>query len=323
MKLELGEASIVYRSVYFIGLLLVAESGSTIGLDLTVFSVSAALSGSVGRELNTIIGLLDIFKSFESGQESGTFAPETETEIPEEATPEPESMLFPSSFVALRKFDIARKSGLMVAPRHNVLAELSEAGAPALIGETDLMQTEDEEPPIPEWITGVIETFVTLLVWGLLALWLLPKWLNRSVTQLRSNPLKSTGYGFLGVILSINMLGVVILVALIIGTVGFFLGTALIWSLAWSVWALGFSILAIATTLFALFVLFISKVIVAIFYGLDHIGAYCPENHKVSSTILLIGTPDIHDAKCSPVYRLDCGCNRYCPWNRCGLVCLS
>ena len=50
VKLELGETSKIVRSVYFIGLRLVAESGSMIGRDLTVLSVSAALSGSVDRE---------------------------------------------------------------------------------------------------------------------------------------------------------------------------------------------------------------------------------------------------------------------------------
>ena len=49
VTLELGEISVVNRSVYFLGLRLSADSGSTVERDLTVLSISASLSGSVGR----------------------------------------------------------------------------------------------------------------------------------------------------------------------------------------------------------------------------------------------------------------------------------
>jgi uncharacterized membrane protein len=151
------------------------------------------------------------------------------------------------------------------------------------------LQDQPEEPPIPAWLSSGLNTYVTLLVFGLLAIWIIPRWIDNAAIQLKKEPFRSAGYGLIGVVLSINMIGVVLLLAVIIGVVGFFLGVILIWALAWSVWALGFSSLAIATTIFGLFVFFISKIIVAYLIGSIILGKISVKLSRYKILNLLIG----------------------------------
>lgn len=278
VKLEMGEDSVIGRSLYFIGARLITEPGSTITRDLTVLSVSASLSGQVGRELNTIIGLLDILINFRDN--------DTRNYIPENDNTGENSSGSP-----FLRFNSPAKEKFS---RDGIMHPMSLDGLNKSIYLTDYaeiqsLQEAEEEPPVPTWLSSSINSFATLLIFGLLAIWIIPHWIENSSIQLKQKTFRSVGYGLIGVVLSINMIGVVLLLAAIIGVIGFFLGVILIWALAWSVWTLGFSSLAIATTLFGIFVFFISKVIVAYFIGSIILRKISPKLSKYKILDLLVG----------------------------------
>ena len=279
LTLTLGEDANIGRSVYFLGLRLLTEPEAIINRDLTVLSISASLSGSVGRNLNTIIGLLDIISNFGNEQIPG----EEDIELDSNGSGRNIQPAYKRTF---SKFD---HTGMIQSSMAEDIQFASSAPAQISANYSQSLKENDEEPPIPEWLSSSLDTFVTLFVFGLLAIWIIPSWVEKSVDKLRTKPLQSTGYGLLGLVISVNMVGVVVLLGVIIGAIGFFLGIVLIWALAWSVWAIGFSSLAIATTIFAIFVLFISKVIVAYFIGWIILNRISPKISKYKVLNLLLG----------------------------------
>jgi uncharacterized membrane protein len=101
-------------------------------------------------------------------------------------------------------------------------------------------------------------------------------------------------------VIAFNLMLVVLLLFFIILTVGLFLGFATMWELAWAFMAFGFFSLGLAATIFVLFVLYISKVIVAYLVGYAILNRFAPNvlRYKVLSLllglliyVLLVGIP--------------------------------
>jgi len=269
LNLSLGSSADLKQSLYFLGLRLQTDSDSSIERDLTVLSVSARLAGSIGRDLNTIIGLLDIISSFGRDRELDSNGPETRLE--------------PQGNFKYIEYDLTKSSGYLAAPVSNTLLSNQNSTVPTTL------QLEEEDLALPKWLIEAIETLITMLIFGLIALWVLPRFMKQTIGQLEKKPLPSTGYGLLGLVISANLMGVAILLAVIIGTVGFFLGAALLWELAWSFWALGFTSLSLIATVFVIFVLYISKVIVAYFAGDFILTRFFPAAARFRALSLLIG----------------------------------
>jgi hypothetical protein len=101
-----------------------------------------------------------------------------------------------------------------------------------------------------EWGLKTLREFVILLVYGFLILWLLIPWLTRAERALRVKPLPSTGYGLLGLVISLNIFGVALLLALLIFLIGIWLGIATLWDLAFAFWMVAFMSLGLAPTVF-------------------------------------------------------------------------
>lgn len=251
---ELASDSTILRSLYFFGVQILTGDESEVGRDLNVISISGTLSGSVGRELNAIIGPIDLFYNIQDL-------------IDEYITSIQTSITYSPKVLVSQKFDIAGNPGIQVTPKNDDLVKSLSQLSVRPDGYSRDLQISAKDLGLPLWLTDSIITFVILLVFGLLTIWLFPTFLEKSKDQLQNRFLPSSGYGILGLVISVNLIGVVILLALIIGAIGIFLGIILLWELAWTFMAIGYSSLALATTLFAILVLFISKVIVAYFTG--------------------------------------------------------
>jgi flagellar biosynthesis component FlhA len=93
----------------------------------------------------------------------------------------------------------------------------------------------------------------------------------------------------LGLVVSFNLVGVIVLMVVIILAFGLFLGTLTLWRLAWSFMAVsGFS-LGLVSTIFALFVSYVSKAIVAYFGGRAILGRIAPSAAQYRVLSLTIG----------------------------------
>ena len=117
----------------------------------------------------------------------------------------------------------------------------------------------------------------------------MPRLIPESAQLLRTKPLPATGWGLLGLVISFNMIGVVILLVVIIVAIGLFLGVVTLWELAWSFMAIsGFS-LGLASTLFALAVMYVSKAVVAYVVGKAILVRVAPSVSAQSVLSLMIG----------------------------------
>jgi len=81
--------------------------------------------------------------------------------------------------------------------------------------------------------------------------------------KIRSAPLRSSGYGLLGLVIAFNGFIIAAVLAAIILSIGLGLGYITLWNLAFYFWGIGYSSLVLAFSLFALSVFYVSKVIVS------------------------------------------------------------
>ena len=271
-NLELGEQTDLNRNLYFAGLSLSTQEGSIIGRDLLAASLGATLAGEVNGSTKAIIGALEFFRVFMDTY--GDSLP-TSQSIYLSSFSARETVKLPA-IVSARSFAGIGVSGLLSA------ADSSESVTYQQGGDVDWER-------IGEWSVDRLRIFVTLMIFGLLAIWLIPKILTGSADKLLEKPLPATGYGLLGVVIAFNLMLVVLLLFFIILTVGLFLGFATMWELAWAFMALGFFSLGLVATIFVLFVLYISKVIVAYLVGYAILNRFAPNVVRYKVLSLLLG----------------------------------
>ena len=284
LTLELGPEAELNRNLYNISGSTNLAEGSMIGRDLVLVSLGAQLSGEIGRNTEGIIGPFEIFRLFmnmigrpvlepQSGLESSGLSDTAQV------TPIQYSGILPSiSSIAL------------TGSAEKVLSQ-NQASPPTKIEPRQSTQTDStiDSERVVDWVQRVVLEFITLLVFGLLGIWLFSSFLNRSAQKVESKPLQATGYGLLGLILSIALIGVLILVALLILMLGIGLGYLNLWDLAWAVWGVGFASLGLAFWVSLLFVSFGTKVIVAFLIGLLILRRFAPIANQYLILPLLLG----------------------------------
>ncbi len=282
--LEMGPQSSADRNVYFVGLQLITQEGSTIGRDLLGASLSAKLSGTVVRDLKAVIGLLSFLGEINQSVEEG------------QSEPEPETETSPSGSLDSQENAAAELGGVISLVRTSGKGEPIQMPVKELLSrslahgfQTTIREQEISSYELQEWLLELFRDFVTLLIIGLVAIWLLPSRLELWGEKLRAKPLPAAGYGLLGLIVAANAVVVVILLAAIILAIGLGLGFTTIWDLAFIFWALAYSSLAFTTTLFFLFVVYISKIIVAYLAGSLIVKALIPKTASYRIVPLLIG----------------------------------
>jgi cytoskeletal protein CcmA (bactofilin family) len=280
--LEMGSESVANRNVYFIGLQLITQEGSTIGRDLLGASLSAKLSGTVVRDLKAIIGLLSFLGEIDQAVEEEQAEPETETSPTGSLDSQENAATDLDGVISLIRS--SGKDEPLQMPAKELLSRSLTQGFQKTVKEQGISSYD-----LQEWLVELIRDFVTLLIIGLVSIWLLPSKLELWAEKLRAKPLPAAGYGLLGLIVAANAVIVVTLIAVIILAIGLGLGLITIWDLAFIFWALAFSSLALTTTLFFVFVIYISKVIVAYLTGMLIVKALIPKTANYRIVPLLIG----------------------------------
>ena len=274
VTLDLGPEAETVRNVYFIGASAGTDEDSVIGRDLVVASMGANLSGEIGRNTVGMIGPWEVFKWFMELIGRPVFEPGASSSLAE-----------PSQQVAGESIQF---SGFL--PRTGIL-ELIADEAGVIISGDQLAQTDTgiDSAAVTNWLLGVAEEFVTLLIFGLIAIWLFASFLKRSGEKLEEKPLKSTGFGLLGLVISVALIGVVVLVTVLILVLGIGLGALGLWDLALAVWGVGFSSLGLAFWLSLLFVSYGTKVIVAFLVGTLILRRLAPNSLQYKILPLLLG----------------------------------
>jgi hypothetical protein len=114
------------------------------------------------------------------------------------------------------------------------------------------------------WALDWVRAFVTFLILGLLAIWIIPKPLNRWSEVVRRAPMKSFGVGILVVI--VGYAGILLLMALILA-LGIFLIVIKLSDLGSAVLTLGLPALGLILGVLNFVIAFVSKLVVIFFFG--------------------------------------------------------
>ena len=262
VTLDLGEEAALSRNVYYLGASLATAEGSTIDRDLALVSMGAQLSGDIGRNTVGIIGPWELFKLFMDMIGRPVFEPQIGLETSGTSDRVQNQPVILSGFLpSVSSIALTRSEEPTAAEAYLTPASITQ---PDLSAQSD--SSVDSEK-VMEWLQWIVEEFITLLVFGLLGIWLFSSFLKRSAEKIETKPLQSTGIGLLGLVISVALIGVVILVAFLILMLGIGLGALNFWDLAWAVWGVGFTSLGLAFWLSLLFVSYGTKVIVAFLVG--------------------------------------------------------
>lgn len=266
MNLILGSEASMDRNLYFLGVNLETDPASQIGRDLVTITLGANLQGQVGRDVQAIVGVVQLLKLI------GGFVGEQMSGAPLQMIAKAEEPVSMSEFAAasLLPLDVIQ----------NILARIT---GQAQTGEIDTAR-------LGEWGLDVLRNWLIVFLFGLLGIWLLPAKLNQMVGILKTRWAATFGIGLLAYIIVFNIVLLTILVAVMIAVIGYFLGAATLWGLAWAVWALGATALGLAFSLFWLFVLYGTKAIVAYVLGKLILDRFAPQAATKKVVSLLLGS---------------------------------
>ncbi|MGB5060192.1 MAG: hypothetical protein WBO48_15950 [Candidatus Promineifilaceae bacterium] len=237
---QVGGTAVIGRSLYNAGLSLLTERGSTVGRDLFAVTFSARLAGNVERNTQAVIGIVEVVRFVLNS-------------INRVTTGQSVSFLEPGLTI-----DTRNKSTM-----YRVRAQAEEIN-PQMVAAGN-------------WAADRGRLLVSYLVVGVLALWLLPNWLQKWSGQAGKRPLPALGsglgayiFGFIG-----SLIALIVLIALGAG-----LAMVTFWGLAFTWWGISLSLLSLFFWIFILFVSYLSKVIVAYRFGGWFLGRFMPRAQR-------------------------------------------
>jgi cytoskeletal protein CcmA (bactofilin family) len=272
--LTIGPNAQVERSLFFGGYSYVAEPGSTIGRDSIAAGYQAVFNGGVRRNLQAYVSALELNGAVGGNVDAFVDRPGTiaDTQF--------------WGFFAAQGLPPALIPGLRVGPEATIGGQFRytspveqtgailarpeggivySAPAPAATGATSVAAPSTARNESLEWFWVRLREFVSLLVIGGLALWLLPVWFNKVAERTQTQPWLAAVWGFVVGVLGYAgaLLAAFLIILVVAGLAALTLG-----GLAMSVFSLGFSVLGLFFTLFSIFAAYGSKVVVL--YPLSH-----------------------------------------------------
>ncbi len=260
-------AAAVGRNVYYGGYSLETDAGSSVGRGLYMGGYQAILKGNIARELRASAGAVDLDGAVGGdaqldvaapGQNAGPmgfpiFGIQMPPSIPTGLRVGPNAKIN-GKLVYTSQIDQA--SAIQAAPAGGVVFQTPTPGQRGSRG----IPPARPILPVVSWFISLLRNFITLLLLGLLAVWLLPAVVRRTNEIARARPVQSAGYGLVTII--IGYAGA-FLIALIILALGLFFTVITLGGLSRAIFGIGFSSLAVGVTALTLLVSYISKLVVA------------------------------------------------------------
>jgi hypothetical protein len=261
----------VGRNIYYGGYSLETQPGNTVARGLYFGGYQAILKGSIANDLNASAGAVELDGSV-GGNALVSVAPPGQTEPPIFMGPYAAQMP-PSIPSGLRVGPNAKITGqLIYTSQANQDASVQVEPAGGIVYQTPVPQERANQPapavqvtmPVLDWLFNFLRRFITLLLLGLLAVWLLP-FVTRSTSEIvRAKPAQSAGYGFLTII--VGYIGAFV-AALLILMLGLFFAVVTLGGLSSTIFGIGLSGLALLVTAFTLLVSYASKLVFAYLIG--------------------------------------------------------
>jgi cytoskeletal protein CcmA (bactofilin family) len=231
VSLELGPQAVLQRNLYFVGVSLTTQAGSTIQRDMNTLCLGADLKGAVAGNTRATIGILKVIQLIINGLGGEILVPQLNLR--------PGGMVPPGAAGGLPSI---------------MLVHLFQEPTPA--GSIDTAQ-------LSAWLIDWLRDFFLLLVLSAVFYWMFRKPLERSARALRLRPLPALGYGLLALLIVVNIYLVGLLVASLVFVLGLWLGNLGLWSFTLAFWALTYAALAFFLAVLWFLVVYGTKIIVA------------------------------------------------------------
>ncbi len=256
LTLVLGPQARIGRDVYFIGGSLETQDGATIDRDLNVLSLESDLSGEVKRQVNAVVGPLNLIQGVYQYLQSRGWLPQTQ---------QPEFRSSRDGFTNQAALGMA--SGL--SSLHNLrLISAAPAIGPVLTAGPEFQAPQQESSigveRIKDWAVPFLRSLASLLIIGLLAVWLVPVQLSWAGEQARKRPWQALLTGLL--VFVVGWIAALLALALILA-LAFFLYWISLPTLGFLVGTTGLLGLGLAVTVFWLSIAYFSRLIVAYLAG--------------------------------------------------------
>ena len=256
VKTVMGSTANTEQDVYFIGASLETQEGSSINRDLHAISLEAALSGTVGNEVDALVGPLNLIQVvYNYMLDQGWLA-------------KPLKLDFPWFRGGFDKQSLPGLAFGLPSIQHVFFGSFASSNEPSLNAGQDFQTSQPaatiDVERLKAWAIPALRNLAALLILGLLVLWLLPAQLSLAGEQVRISPWRSFLTGLLVFVIGwfAALLALIIILALAI----FFYWVSLP-NLGFLVGTIGLSSLGIAISIFWLSIVFFSKIVIAYLCG--------------------------------------------------------
>ncbi|GAP41021.1 bactofilin family protein [Flexilinea flocculi] len=272
-SLSLDKTAEIGRNVFYGGYSLEAAEGSQIGKDLFAGIYQAMLKGSIERDVKAGAGAFEL---------SGNVGRDVNVDLGIISNKNDQSMNFMKNMPFMQNPAIpdAIPVGLRISDEAEIGRNLtyscsqdlsagiqSTPGGKITFNEVTTAETVEKHGFLNRFLLWLVDTarkFITLLILGLLAVWLIPLLLKKTEEQVKTQPLPSAGYGALTIIL--GYLAAIVAAGIIFG-VGILISLLTLGGLSKVIFGVGFSGLSLLVTIFTFLVSYGSKIVVAFMVG--------------------------------------------------------
>jgi cytoskeletal protein CcmA (bactofilin family) len=268
-SLSLGEEASVGDDLVAAGYSLETHTGSKVGGSLLFFGGQAVLGGKVADDVTVNAMGLEL-----NGEIGGNI--EAELGGQEDMPP-----FTPFAFMPNMPAIPSVSGGLSIGPDAQIGGDLSyiapeDADIPAGtvtggIDREEPLQPEIEDEPPPStaertwsWLLGFIRRLVTLLLVGLLLVWLVPRFVQRGALKLYEKPLPSLGWGIVA-FFAVFFVILTILVVTIVAAM--FFGLITLGGLATTIVLIGFVLMGCVFLVFYVSAAYLSKILISFLIG--------------------------------------------------------
>lgn len=279
-ELTVKEQSSVERNLFFAGYSYKTQAGGTIGRDTVVAGYQGVLNGEIKRNLMASLAALELNGAVRGDVNAFVEKPGTTPEVQLWGNFSGQN-LPPALPTGLRVGSTAQiggelryssaveqSSAIQAKPERGVVystATTGQVGAPTTTTPTNAIAT---------WFWARLRAFVSLLLLGALALWLLPTLFTNVAEQVERQPWLDGAWGVLVGIVGYGgvLLALFVLILLVAGLAALTLA-----GLAVSVFGLGFGVVGVALTFFLLLGAYASKLVVIYPLSRAFFARYLPQ----------------------------------------------
>jgi len=264
--LTLDDDAQVGDDVLAAGFSIEGKEGSAVGGDLVYFGYQALLAGDIAQDLDVAVGGLQL---------SGSVGGDVEAEVGE-AGEGPPPMVFmpgapamPSVRLGLTVDEGARIGGKLDYTSASEWSIPAGVVAGAVTRHEPEIEVEEEVVVSPaqraaDWFLRHLRRLITLLLVGLLIVWVVPGWTKQVAEALQAKLLPSLGWGVVSIAAFILAILVILIATILVGVV---LGIITLGGLAGTTVWTGALTMALLTFFFSIAVTYVTKIVVSFLGG--------------------------------------------------------